>query len=149
MSRSVRNAGRISPLALFGVVAVALIGAGFFFVQQSVATVGSQFMDALARGDVNKLTEMSYMADLPKEEIRKRWDFTVNKAAPYYRFTWAITDSGETAGNAGYVRLNVTRNAGTPGGYDEPFELPLLKIDGQWKVDVRAISRDMYPGLPR
>ncbi len=149
MSRSVRTAGRISPLTLFGVAAIVLVGVGLFIAQESVATVGSKFMDALARGDVETLTEMSYMADLPKEEIRKRWDFTINKAAPHYRFTWSITSSDETADNTGNVRLKVMRNVGSGGGYDEKFELPLVKVDDEWKVDVRSISRDMFPGLPR
>lgn len=149
MSRWTRQAGRISPLTVFGASAVVLLGVGFFFAQESVGTVGSKFMDALARGDVTRLTEMSYMADLPREEIRKKWDFTVNKAAPYYRFTWNIAGANETKDGTGNVRLKVQRNIESGGAYDENFQLPLIKTNDGWKVDVRSISRDMYPGLPR
>lgn len=130
-------------------MAVVLIGTGFYFAKDSVTTVGSQFMDALARGDVEKLTEMSYMSDLPKEEIRKRWDFTVNKAAPYYRFTWRVAGGDETEKDSGNVRLKVQRNVDSGSSYEESFQLPLIKTAEGWKVDVRSISRDMYPGLPR
>lgn len=149
MSRSPRNAGRISPLTVFGVAAVALVGVGLFVAQESVTTVGSKFMDALARGDVNRLTEMSYISDLPKEEIRKRWEFAVNTAAPYYRFTWQVAGATETADGTGSVRLKIVRNVESGGGYEENFQLPLLKTGEGWKVDVRGISREMYPGLPR
>lgn len=149
MSRSPRNAGRISPLTVFGVAAVALVGVGLFVAQESVTTVGSKFMDALARGDVDRLTEMSYMSDLPKEEIRKRWEFAVHTAAPYYRFTWAIAGATETADGGGSIRLKVTRNIDAGGGYEENFQLPLVKTKEGWKVDIRSISREMYPGLPR
>ena len=148
-SRRGYEAGRVSPFALFGVAAFALIGVGFYFAAESVGTVGSNFMDALARGDAAKLTELSYMDKLSKPEIRKKWDFTVTKAAPYYRFAWRVASANATAENTAYVRLQVQRNVDGGGAYDEKFELPLVKTPEGWKVDVRAISRDLYPGLPR
>ena len=40
-------------------------------------------------------------------------------------------------------------DADHPGAYEELYELPMVKVGDDWKVDVRGISREFYPGLPR
>ncbi len=47
------------------------------------------------------------------------------------------------------VRMMVIRNAERDGAYEEKFELPLVKKDGKWKVEVLGLDRRLYPGLPR
>ncbi len=130
------------------VVLLALV-AGFVYAGTSPGTVGSNFMDALARGDVDRLTELSVLGDEPKESIRRKWDFAVHKAAPYYRFAWQIAGTEETKDGGAAVRLKVQRNVDSGGSYDENYQLPLVKTKDGWKVEVGGINREMFPGLPR
>lgn len=147
--KTTRRAGRIPWITLFLVAVVLAVAAGFVFAQRSPATVGSEFMDALARGDVGKLTDLSKIGDDPKEEVRKKWDFAVNKAGPYYRFLWTVAGAEETKADQALVRVKVQRNVANGGSYDENYQLPLVKTNDGWKVEVGGINREMFPGLPR
>jgi hypothetical protein len=66
-----------------------------------------------------------------------------------YSFRWSITGEMQTDDNDGTVRLQVERNFGSGASYPENFQLPMVKVNGQWKVEVNGISREMYPGLPQ
>ena len=144
-----RQSGRISLLALVVIVGLVLVGFILLFGQESLTSVGARFMTALAKGDVDTLTKMSSLGDEPEDQIRKQWVFACNTAGKHYAFLWRITSSMEQERDKiGSVQMQVTRNAMSPGGYDEGFQLPLIKKDGQWKVDVGSISRQMYPALP-
>lgn len=129
------------------VVAVIALVVLIFMGQKSPAEAGSRFMDALARGDVDGLCKTSYAPGKTPEELRKDWEFatTVGK---HYLFYWTITSSSAVTDDSATVRLAVQRNFG-PGSYDENYGLPLHKVNGEWKVDVSGISREMYPALPR
>jgi hypothetical protein len=143
------QSGRINIGLLIVVACFAILSLVFVFSQESLNTVASRFMSALSTGDVNALTESSYMGTESKEEVRKQWDYAVNDVAKYYRFTWRITGAMQQSEESGAVRLSVAKNADGPGAYEENFALPLIKVNGKWLIDVRNISRDMYPALPR
>jgi hypothetical protein len=143
------QSGRINIGLLIVVVCIAILSLVYVFSQESLNTVASRFMSALSTGDVNALTENSYVGTESKDEIRKQWDYAVNDVAKYYRFTWRITGSMQQSEDSGAVRLSVAKNADSPGAYEENFALPVIKVNGKWLVDVRNISRDMYPALPR
>ena len=81
--------------------------------------------------------------------MRRQWDFAVNTAGRYYRFTWDVLGAEQIDDNTGYVRLHVQRNVDSGGSYDENFQLKMVRVGGEWKVAVREISREMFPGLPR
>lgn len=140
---------RISPLTFFAVFIFAVLIGAFVFAGQSVSHVGVQFLDALARGDVDKLTDLSDIPGRSREEIRKEWDFAVNTAGKYYRFEWKLDEGNEISPGLGSVRCQIRRNADNPGSYDEKFELPMHKVDGKWKVAVAEVSADVFPALPR
>lgn len=144
-----RRAGRVSILTVLALVAVVAVIAGFVFSGQSVDTAGSRFMDALARGDVERLTSLSVIPGRSTEEVRKEWDFAVNRAGKFYRFGWQIAGADTTGPDRGYVRLKILRNIENPGSYEENFQLPMRKVDGAWKVAVAEISPEMFPALPR
>lgn len=143
------QAGRVNVLAIGGIVCLALIVFVLFAGRESTATVGARFMTALAKGDVDTLTQMSFMGDETPDQVRKQWDYTVHGVGQYYRFRWHITGTSQANDNTAAVLLQVARNADTPSAYDENYQLPLVKVNGGWKVDVRNISRDMFPALPR
>lgn len=150
-----RRAGRVSPLFLGVVLAAVALAILLFYGQEGPAAAGSRFMDALARGDVNALTEASYVPGKTPDELRKDWEFATS-AGKHYMFYWSITSSSQVNPTDATVRLAVQRNF-SPGSFDENYGLPLHKIDasgkidpsGKWKVDASGISREVYPALPR
>jgi hypothetical protein len=106
-------------------------------------------MEALAKHDVDTLTKMTMMTGASQDNIRKQWDFSVNKAERYYEFGYRIESSAQANDHAASVKVQMTKDIDHPGSYEELMELPMVKVDGQWKVDVRALSRDFYNCLPR
>ncbi|CAN5538870.1 hypothetical protein BH11ARM2_BH11ARM2_32660 [soil metagenome] len=144
-----RQAGRVNILAIVVVVCVVLIVAVFAMGRQSPAEAGAKFMSALAKGDATTLTDMTYLGDTPKEKVRKQWDFATQDASKYYRFAWKISGTSQPNDHEASVRLQVMRNLDSGGSYDENYQLPMVKVNGEWKVDVHAISHEMYPALPR
>src|ERR1700761_7837910 len=134
-----RSSGRVSLFSLFAVVAVVMVAVVLLFSKSSPGAAGGQFMDALVRGDVNELCNLSYMGDTPPDEMRKEWEFATQVAGKHYNFSWQITAS-TALGNTGSVQLSVQRNFGTPGAYPENFALPMVLTNGQWKVDVINLS---------
>ncbi len=145
-----RVAGRISLVYVAAIAGVVVVSGLLLMGRESLTAVGGRFMSALAKGDVNTLTKMSYLGDKSEEDIRKQWDFAVNHAGKYYQFGWRVTATSEAEPNvSGSVRLSVARNIGSGSSYEENFQLPVIMKNGMWKVDVRGISRELYPGLPR
>jgi len=143
------RSGRVSLVGLFGLIVVIVAVGILFFGRESLTTVGGRFMGALAKGDVDTLTKMTYLGNKSQEDIRKQWDFACNKAAKYYNFRWKIVAAGQADEKSGSVRMQVVRSADNPSSYEENFQLPLIKVGDEWKVDVKGISREMYPALPR
>jgi hypothetical protein len=143
-----RRAGRISlTWIIISAVVIFILGL-VIFTPQTPAFTAAQFMAALAKGDVDKLTEMSWMGDDPPADIKTKWQKTV-EAGKYYRFVWELGDTFSTGDNSATVKMQVMRNAAQRGAYADQFELPMLKMKGKWVVDVRAINRTVYPDLPR
>ena len=149
VSRMRVQSGRINIVGLGVAACAGALVIVFLSSQESLTTVASRFMSALSTGDVNTLTENSFLGSQSKEDIRKQWDYAVNGVSKYYRFTWRVTGSLKQSEDTGAVRLSVAKNADGAGAYEENFALPLIKREGKWLVDVRNISRDMYPALPR
>lgn len=132
-------------VAVFGAMVLGVI---LFFSKEGPGEVGARFMDALARGNVDKLTAESFAPGKSQAKLRKDWEYAT-KVGKHYLFFWTITSAIEQTADSAVVRLQVQRNLG-PGSYDENYQLPLAKDkDGRWKVDATGISREMYPALPR
>ncbi len=116
----------------------------------SPTNVANEFLVALAKGDAAKLTEMTYLgSDTDRDSIRKKWDYTTQVVGPHYRFVWKTVSESISDDSSASVRIQLVRNMGSPSAYEEKFEIPLIMQNGRWLVDVRAINRDVYPGLPR
>jgi hypothetical protein len=143
-----RNSGKISLLSLFAIVALVMVAVVLIFSKKGPGNAGGQFMDALARGNVNELTQLSYLGNTPKSEIKKQWDFSTGVAGRHYNFSWSIT-AATSVGDSGSVQMSVYRNVTSPGSYAENFSLPMILVNGEWKVDVANISRELYPDLPQ
>ena len=148
--RSMKQSGRISPLALGSVVSVVLLFVLLLvFSRESPSSAGTRFMVALQHHDVDTLTKMSMMEGLSEEDIRKQWDFTMNTAEKYYQFAYTLAGSTQSSPTTASLKVQMYHDADRPGSYGELTEVPLVKVNGDWKVDVRGLSRDFYNCLPR
>jgi hypothetical protein len=144
-----KRAGRIHWLVLVGVLGLLAIAFILVFSKESPSIAANRFMYALAKGDVKTLTELSFHPNADKESIRKQWEFATKEAGPYYRFTWKIRHGKEAGDGTAAVVMDVVRDVFAASAYDEKFELPMVMHEGRWMVDVPAISRNLYPALPR
>ncbi len=147
MVRASRQSGRISFLAIAGLLSVMLVGVLFAFNGTSPRTAAAEFMSALAKGDVDKLTDLSIVHDKGRDEIRKEWSDAIKYSRSYF-FLWQIVAVSQEK-DAATVRLDVTVNPISPSAYPEHKELSLQRVGSTWKVDVPLITRDMYPYLPQ
>lgn len=145
---TMRRTGRVSPIAILVVLGIFALVALLFFSTESPAATGTRFMNALAKGDVNTLTETSFVSGKSTEQLRQDWEFATQTAAKHYMFRWKVIEARTLDDDTGTMRVQVERNFG-PGSYEENFGLQLRKIDSKWKVDAASISHEMYPGLPR
>ena len=149
MSKPMNQSGRVSVLGILGLLSFVLIATLLFLSRESLNSVGGRFMSALAKGDVDTLTKMTYLGKRSPDEIRTMWTFTTKTAGKYYNFAYRITSSQQSNATNGSVTMQIMRDADSGSAYEEKRELPLLKVGDEWKVDVANISRDIYPGLPR
>jgi hypothetical protein len=147
MQPASRRSGRISFVAIAGICSLALVGFLMLSTGKSARTCAGEFMTALARADINKLTETSVVQNESKDQIRKEWEQTM-KYGRNYVFFWTI-DGVDESKDVATVRLGMTKNPLSPSAYPEHYELQLKKVNGEWQVDVTQISREMFPFLPQ
>ncbi|MCO5297763.1 MAG: hypothetical protein M9921_12980 [Fimbriimonadaceae bacterium] len=144
-----KTAGRVSPLLILGVASILVLA---FLLMQSSSTpsgVAAEFMTALGKGDVDELMRVSYAPGRDEAEMRKEWEFAVNVAGLHYRFAYRILNSKQADDKNASVSLHVFRNADLDSTYGEKYEIPMVKVGDEWKVDAFGLNREMYPGLPR
>jgi hypothetical protein len=144
-----KRAGRVNILTVAVLACVVVIFSMFFIGRENIGSVGAKFMSALAKGDVDTLTDLSYLGNKDKEDMKKQWEFAAKDVSKQYTFEWRVTGARELSEKAGSVSLMVSRNLFSGSTYEEKFELPMIRVNGRWLVNVSGISRDMYPALPR
>ena len=145
-----KRAGKVSILTLIVIVAV-FIGATILVVfanGDSPDAAAAKFMDGLVRGDVDELVQVSDMGDESPEQVRKEWDFTIHEVAPYYHFKYFINGTTMNGSKDAVANVTMDRNYGKPASYDEQMQIPMVKDGDIWKVDVRSLNREFFPGLP-
>lgn len=143
-----KRSGRTSIIVIITVTLVAAVIGLFLLAGESPTGVGTKFLTALANGNEKQLAELSHMDGLTQAQIEEKWKGTY-ETSKYWLFAYRVLGTTKQDANTATIRLDWIKNAANPGSYEEKFELPMVLIDGKWKVDVRAISREMYPGLPR
>lgn len=140
--------GRLNVVVLIGLLGAITAVVIFVLSGESPSGAAARFMVALGEGKVDKLMEMSYYSG-DRDELRTQWEYATGVAGEYYRFTFQIVGEVRSGPNEAAVRMRVWRNALSAMTYDELFQLPMVKREGRWLVDVKAISRKLYPALPR
>jgi Protein of unknown function (DUF2950) len=146
-----KKAGRVSLLTLIVIVAVLTGGAVvlLLIVPDSPESAATQFMSALAGGNVDKLVSLSDLGDESPDQAHKQWDFAVNTAGKYYQFAYTIMGSSEADPTDASVKIQMLRNPDKVGSYQETFDIPMVKKNEHWLVDVRAMNRTIYPAMPQ
>jgi hypothetical protein len=143
-----KQAGRAHWLILAGVASVIAVVVLFLFAKDSTTDTAGAFLRALGKGDVDTLVDLSFYDQASKEELREKWDFAVNRAGPHYIFAWKLVGSVQSDEETAAVSVMFVRDY-DKGGYEQKLQIPLVKREGRWLVDVRAIDRSVYPALPR
>lgn len=144
-----KRTGRPSILAIIGLICLIIIVPVLFMSGRSPETAAQDFMIALSEGNAEKLAKLSVLGNIDEAERRKLWEETL-KRGEHYRFAWRITNSSKISEDKYAIELQIKRNLQLKMGESEnKFSLPVRKVDGDWKVDVHSMDRDIYPGLPR
>lgn len=136
-------------MVLAGIVGAIAIISLLFFSKQGPEAVASEFMHALAKGDVDRLVELSYYSSGSKEQLRRKWEFSTQVAGKHLPFTFKIKHTKIADERTASVNMDYIKNTRDPSAYEEAYSLPMVKENGRWLVDVASISRTMYPALPK
>lgn len=143
-----KRSGRVSIILVVAVAIVAAVVALFLMAGDSPSGVAGRFLTALAKGDTKTLAELSYMEGLTTEQIEAKWKET-HESSKYWVFAFAIKDAKDQDANNSTVTVTWLKDAIGTAPEEIEAELMMVKKDGQWKVDVRGMSRTMYPFLPQ
>ncbi|MBA3725209.1 MAG: hypothetical protein H0W86_01850 [Armatimonadetes bacterium] len=143
-----RGSARMNLIVVLGIAGLAAILLLLTLTQQSPQEATNEFMEALATKNVNRLAEMSYL-ESPRTPLKEQWDVAVNERAKNFVFIWHFESSRQPSPEEAVVRLTLVEFRGPEPKDSEPYEIPLLKRDGQWKVDLASLTRKFFPALPR
>lgn len=132
-------------MVLFGLVGIVVITVLVMMSGEGPTTAAGRFMAALADGDEKELTKLSYMPDREAAVIEQEWKRSTD-LSKHVVFAWKFIAEQKTGPDTANVRLQITK---ATVGYEENYSLPMRKVDGQWKVEVDGLSRQLYPFLPR
>lgn len=141
-----KGMAKIHPIALLGVVGVVAIVVILFMTGDSAQSRANLFMAALAEGNAEKAAELSDIANLDEAAEVEAWKETV-KRSRHYLFSWTVMGAVPTDSERTSVRMRIVRNVSL-NAYEEPFDVVMVKKDGEWLVDTDSLSRDIFPWLP-
>ncbi|HMS54853.1 MAG TPA: hypothetical protein PKA27_05590 [Fimbriimonadaceae bacterium] len=144
-----KRAGRASPILILGIASILGIIVMLFFAGGGPLVPADKFMEALKGGDVDTLTKHSYIDGNTPEQVKEKWTFTMTKVAPHFRFVSRMGQAKQLTEDTAVVKVEVIRDVLGAAPYPETYELPMILVDGEWKVDVAQMERKMFPGLPR
>ena len=140
---------RLNLMWIGAAIAVALLAIFFFAGHNTPSATAEEFLEDLAHGDSAKLVDVTYVKSGDKAALQKAYEFATQEAGKNYSFLWRIKDEREADANTASVQISVVRNPKRIGSYEENFEIPLIRQNGKWLVDVASISSLLYPALPK
>jgi hypothetical protein len=148
MKNRERGAIKVNPIAAVGGLGLIAIIVVMLMIGKSPEQAAREFMTALSKGDVATLTSMSYLPD-PEAPLEEQWRHTFDNIAKNYVFAWQIQGSEKMSEEEAVVRILIIEYRGPELHENDIANLPLTKRDGEWKVNLRSLSRLFFPGLPR
>lgn len=144
-----KTRGRVHWMIVTAIVCALAVGVVLVTGKQGPEVNCQAWLVALAKHDAKTLSSLSYMEAQDEKTTEEEWNRTFRDAAPFFCFTWRFRGVTQATPTRASVDLEWVKAADTPGSYPENYGIPLEKVDGIWKVDVRSIDRSMFPGLPR
>lgn len=144
-----KQTGKVHWITISGLAGFLLVLFFVFNSRESAQVAAARFMDALARHDVKGVAGVSYMEGRTPDQVEAAWKHTIIDVGEHYVFSWDINSSVESSSDTAAVRMMFVRDAASGSSYPEKFELPMVRKEGHWKVDVYRIDRRLFPGLPR
>lgn len=145
-----KRAGRVSPLVILGVLGLLGILGVIIFTRSgtSPAQRVNDFFGALGSADLETIINVSTFGDRPADEMRPKWQQCLDRTT-YYKFAIQIKDTTYTSDEEATVAVEIYKNIMNPGVTSTRIQVPVVKVNGEWLVDARSLSRDAYPALPR
>jgi hypothetical protein len=144
-----KRAGRINPFVVVGVICAIILIPLLFISKRGPENYASDFLEALGKGNVDQLAQLSVIGNNNLEQRKALWAQTV-KDAKYYMFTWRITDVSDISDDRAAVKIQERRNLQLRmGEEEEPHNLTMVKTSDGWKVLVDGMDREIFPFLPR
>jgi len=148
-SRAFLRLNLVGVLGLAGLVI--LLGVGFVVLmnRQTPEVAVQKFMEGLANQDLATLNEYSFL-ESPSKPIQDQWKYCFDVAAKGMPFVWRIGESRMTGDDHAVVEVFLVQfSIGGAKESDEAFQIPLVRRNGRWQVDLVGVPRDFFPGLPR
>jgi hypothetical protein len=141
--------GRVSANTLIFAGLAFLVGMIVLIVttKRGPSTSAAEFLQALAKADAPTVARLSIIDDDDYETRLKKWQATLDRTE-YYLWSYKILNTVLSSDKTANVRVEVIKNPTSSSPVIDKFELPMEKSDGEWKVVVPLISREMYPSLP-
>jgi hypothetical protein len=140
---------RFNFVILLGLVGLAVVLLLVFMDEAGPERAAHDFMQALAKKDIDKLTELTYLEERTAEEIRPQWDFALNKAAKHFMFLYGIDGVQKLGDDRAVAKITLIEFRGPAASEIEPVEVAMIKHEGMWKVDLTSTSRRFFPALPK
>lgn len=147
MRKRNRAAIRVNPIIVIGVIGLIAIPIIMLMIGQSPEAAARDFMNALTKHDVQRLTQMSYLPDADPP-LEQQWKLAFERA-PNYVFGWQMEGSDKLGPDQAVVKILVIELRGPQLHENPTVNMPMVRRDGEWKVDLRSLTREFFPALPR
>src|SRR5271155_5357929 len=83
-----------------GLAMAAILIAFFVFAGRGSPTAtANDYIEALGRGDVAKLTELTYVRSGDRDAMMKGYEFSTQEAGKNYSFLWRVKDEHQADAN--------------------------------------------------
>lgn len=143
------RSGKVNAVVIVIVAGLLGFAAISIFSGDRPVTATARFLDALAKGDVDQLVALGNTPGVDEKEMRDQWELATKVAGVYFKFYYKIKDESIVDEDHAVVIVELTPEVGSEVAYERRLEVPMTRVEGKWKVDVLALNRDIYPGLPR
>src|SRR5438874_10528187 len=101
-----RGAVHLNLIVIFGVAGLIAIAILLAMNQSAPEGTAEEFMQALAKKDVKKLVDLSYMEN-PSAPLQQQWDDCVNNKAKTYVFLWVWEGSRRESSDEAVMRIHL------------------------------------------
>lgn len=144
---AMKRHGKANWVIIASLVSVLVLVAVLVSASKGPGGAATEFMTGLSYADAAKLARVSAIGQDDEATRRAKWQQTLARGK-HYLFVWKMLETVNTGKDRAVAKVLIVRNATLPNAFDEKVEIPLVKKDEGWKVDVAGINREIFPALP-